>query len=221
MCKRCPKENAEDRSSASRSHDTAGPRFAGRSTTGSGGGRRLLCYSLAVCERGSGEARVDLVDHFVPPGRLQVTDDAIHLGLAHPIYHRLQIPPGAEVSRGKRRSELMKPEVAGRHSGSVCISLERTDHMRVWLPTLGAEDECGGCGALCWESFPINFEGFEQFIRDRHFALFVRLRRPVELGLPTHLDNVCSEADVVPGDVHRLLLSEATHQQEVIEHPVV
>jgi hypothetical protein len=38
----------------------------------------------------------------------------------------------------------------------------------------------------------------------------------VKLRLPAHLDDVRPETNVLPGDGHRLLLSESCHQQEVI-----
>jgi len=67
----------------------------------------------------------------------------------------------------------------------------------------------------------MSFKYREQFVRHRNFPFFIGFRCPVELGFPAHLDDVCVEADVVPCDVHCLLLAKAAHEKEVVERAVV
>src|SRR5580698_729083 len=99
-------KNAEDFSSASGQGEMAASRPAAGEWLDLANRQRLTIDPFAIGERRPGEARVHLLDDFVSPGRLQVTNDAVHRGLPHPSHHGFQIDAGAKVSGYERRPEL-------------------------------------------------------------------------------------------------------------------
>src|SRR5580692_4361570 len=151
-------KNAEDFSSASRRGDMAASWLAAGEWMDLANRQRLTVDPFAIGERRPGEARVHLMDDFVSPGRLQVTDDAVHRGLPHPGHHSFQIHAGAKMSGCERRPELVKPEIFRVQFGFVCVSLECANHVRVGSSAPCAEDECARCRAPGRQRFSIDFE---------------------------------------------------------------
>src|SRR5262249_22700067 len=64
--------------------------------------------------------------------------------------------------------------------------------------------------------FGFTFQRSAQLRRNRNLTLFVRLRCPAELGFVAHRHGAAPEIHIVPGEVHRFLLAESAHQEELV-----
>ena len=79
----------------------------------------------------SREAPINLLDHGRISRRLEITNDALEIGLSHPRHHCSEVNAGLQVSRRKSRPKLVEPELIGIQPGLPGVALERAQHVFV------------------------------------------------------------------------------------------
>ena len=86
---------------------------------------RSLCCSadkLKLRPLLGGKVCIDLFDDGLISGRLQISDDALQIGLSHPRHHGSEVDAGLEMRRRKGRAEFVQPKIILVQSGFLCVS---------------------------------------------------------------------------------------------------